>query len=133
MVEETKPGAEVSAQASHSTSLRELALVFLRLGCISFGGPAGHLALMEDDLVRRRRWLSHETFLDRLGAVNLLPGPNSTEMALYIGLLRGGWAGLLVAGVSFILPAAVMVGALAVGLVVVIALVLFVLFGVRRD
>ena len=113
MVGETKPGAEVSAQATHFTSLRELALVFLRLGCISFGGPAGHLALMEDDLVRRRRWLSHETFLDRLGAVNLLPGPNSTEMALYIGLLRGGWAGLLVAGVSFILPAALMVAALA--------------------
>src|SRR5712691_1750147 len=113
MFEEIKPGAEVSAQAAHSTSLRELALVFLRLGCISFGGPAGHIALMEDDLVRRRRWLSHETFLDRLGAVNLLPGPNSTEMALYIGLLRGGWLGLIVAGAAFILPSATLVLALA--------------------
>src|SRR5574337_971193 len=94
-------------------SLREMALVFLRLGTTAFGGPVGHIAMMEEELVRRRAWLSREKFLDLLGAVNLLPGPNSTEMALYIGLLRGGWAGLLVAGVSFILPAAVMVAALA--------------------
>src|SRR5207244_9286692 len=69
---------------------------------------------MEDELVRRRGWLSREKFLDLLGAVNLLPGPNSTEMALYIGLLRAGGAGLLVAGISFILPAAILVTAMAV-------------------
>jgi chromate transporter len=90
-----------------------MARVFLKLGCTAFGGPAGHIGLMEDELVRRRGWLTRETFLDRLGAVNLLPGPNSTEMALYIGLLRAGWAGLLVAGACFILPAAAMVAALA--------------------
>lgn len=94
-------------------SLGEMAWVFLRLGTIAFGGPAGHLAMMENDLVRRRGWLSREKFLDLLGAVNLLPGPNSTEMALYIGLLRGGGAGLFVAGVSFILPAATLVAAMA--------------------
>ncbi len=99
--------------AGAASSLGELAKVFLRLGTIAFGGPAGHIALMEDELVRRRAWLTREKFLDLLGAVNLLPGPNSTEMAVYIGLLRGGWAGLLVAGVSFILPAAVLVAALA--------------------
>lgn len=94
-------------------SLGEMAWVFLRLGTIAFGGPAGHLAMMENDLVRRRGWVSREKFLDLLGAVNLLPGPNSTEMALYIGLLRGGGAGLFVAGVSFILPAATLVAAMA--------------------
>ncbi len=95
------------------TSLKEMALVFLRLGAISFGGPAGHIAMMEDELVRRRGWLTREKFLDLLGAVNLIPGPNSTELAIYIGLLRAGWAGLLVAGVSFILPSAALVAALA--------------------
>src|SRR5574337_1153482 len=94
-------------------SLREMALVFLRLGTTAFGGPVGHIAMMEEELVRRRAWLSREKFLDLLGAVNLLPGPNSTEMALYIGLLRAGWAGLLVAGISFILPAAVLVAGIA--------------------
>jgi chromate transporter len=102
-----------AAHADPAPSLAELARVFLRLGTIAFGGPAGHIALMEDELVRRRGWLAREKFLDLLGAVNLLPGPNSTEIALYIGLLRCGWAGLLVAGVSFILPAAVLVAALA--------------------
>ena len=94
-------------------TLREMAFVFLRLGAISFGGPAGHIAMMEDELVRRRAWVTRERFLDLLGAVNLIPGPNSTELAIYIGLLRAGWAGLLVAGISFILPAAVLVAALA--------------------
>ena len=98
-------------------SLGEMARVFLKLGAISFGGPAGHIAMMEDELVRRRGWLVREKFLDLLGAVNLIPGPNSTELAVYIGLLRGGWAGLLVAGVSFILPAAAMVFVLAWGYV----------------
>jgi len=92
---------------------RELAFLFLRLGTTAFGGPAAHIAMMEDEVVRRRGWLSHEKFLDLLGATNLIPGPNSTEMAIHIGFLRGGWAGLVVAGVSFIIPAMVIVLAFA--------------------
>ena len=91
------------------TRLSELALLFLRLGTTAFGGPAAHIAMMEDEVVRRRDWLTHEKFLDLLGATNLIPGPNSTEMAIHIGFLRGGWAGLAVAGVSFIIPAMVIV------------------------
>ncbi len=97
-------------------SLEELARlggIFLRLGVISFGGPAGHIAMMEDELVRRRGWVTREKFLDLVGAVNLIPGPNSTELAFYLGLLRAGWAGFLVAGTAFILPAAILVSALA--------------------
>ncbi len=93
--------------------LARLAGVFLRLGAISFGGPAGHIAMMEDELVRRRGWVSREKFLDLLGAVNLIPGPNSTELALYLGLLRAGWLGFFLVGVAFILPAALLVAALA--------------------
>src|SRR5215207_3799005 len=95
------------------TPLGELARLFLRLGSVSFGGPAAHIALMEEEIVRRRRWLTREAFLDLLGAVNLMPGPNSTELAIHIGLVRAGWPGLLVAGACFILPAATMVAALA--------------------
>jgi chromate transporter len=95
------------------TNLRELALFFLRLGTTAFGGPAAHIAMMEDEVVRRRGWLTHEKFLDLLGATNLIPGPNSTEMAIHIGFLRAGWAGLVVAGASFIIPAMVMVTAFA--------------------
>src|SRR5688572_18323009 len=91
------------------TALSELALLFLKLGAISFGGPAVHIAMMEDEVVRRRKWLSHEEFLDLLGATNLIPGPNSTEMAIHVGYQQRGWAGLLVAGASFILPAAAIV------------------------
>ena len=86
--------------------LRELAEVFLKLGSIGFGGPAAHIAMMEDEVVRRRGWLTRETFLDLLGATNLIPGPNSTEMAIHIGHQRAGWVGLVVAGGCFILPAA---------------------------
>jgi chromate transporter len=89
--------------------LRELARVFLKLGMIGFGGPAAHIALMEDELVRRRQWLSREAFLDLVGAVNLIPGPNSTEVAIHIGRMRAGSAGLVVAGSAFILPAFVIV------------------------
>lgn len=95
------------------TSLSELALLFLRLGVTAFGGPAAHIAMMEDEVVRRRRWLSREAFVDLLGITNLLPGPNSTEMAIHIGLKQAGWKGLVVAGVCFILPAALIVGVLA--------------------
>jgi chromate transporter len=92
--------------------LRELARVFLKLGVIGFGGPAAHIALMEDELVRRRRWLSREAFLDLVGAVNLIPGPNSTEVAIHIGRVRAGTAGLVVAGAAFILPAFCIVAAI---------------------
>jgi chromate transporter len=85
--------------------LAEIARLFLKLGTIGFGGPAAHIALMEDEVVRRRGWLSRERFLDLLGATNLIPGPNSTEMAIHVGHQRAGWRGLVVAGVSFILPA----------------------------
>jgi chromate transporter len=94
--------------------LGELLRVFLRLGLVSFGGPAAHLALMEEELVRRRRWLTHERFMDLVSAANLVPGPNSTEVAIHVGWLRGGWPGLVVAGCAFILPAAVLVSVLAV-------------------
>ena len=90
-----------------------MALFFLRLGLTAFGGPAAHIAIMEDELVRRRKWLSREKFLDLLGASNLIPGPSSSELAIHIGYLRAGWAGLLVGGVCFILPAAVLVGIIA--------------------
>jgi chromate transporter len=95
------------------TSLGELARLFLKLGTVAFGGPAAHIAMMEDEVVRRRRWLTREQFLDYLGATNLIPGPNSTELAIHIGHARAGWPGLLVAGVCFIVPAALIVGALA--------------------
>jgi len=93
--------------------LPELALLFLRLGFTAFGGPAAHVAIMENEVVRRRRWLSPEKFLDLLGAANLIPGPSSTELAIFIGNEQAGWRGLVLAGVCFILPAALMVTALA--------------------
>jgi chromate transporter len=93
--------------------LREVAWLFLRLGATAFGGPAAHVGLMEDEVVRRRGWLTHEEFLDLLGAVNLIPGPNSTEMAIHVGKRVAGWAGFAVAGLCFILPAALLVTAIA--------------------
>lgn len=93
--------------------LLELAGLFLKLGTIAFGGPAAHVAMMEEEVVRRRQWLRREEFLDLLGATNLIPGPNSTEMAIHIGHRRGGWPGLIVAGVCFILPAALIVTVIA--------------------
>ena len=85
--------------------LLEVAGVFLKLGCIGFGGPAAHIAMLEDEVVRRRGWLSRERFLDLLGATNLIPGPNSTEMAIHVGHHRAGWPGLVLAGACFIAPA----------------------------
>ena len=87
------------------TSLRELSQLFLKLGTVAFGGPAAHIAMMQDEVVDRRDWFSRQRFLDLVGATNLIPGPNSTELAIHIGYERAGWAGLLVAGSSFILPA----------------------------
>jgi chromate transporter len=99
--------------SDNHTPLAELAGLFLKLGTIAFGGPAAHIAMMEDEVVRRRRWLTREEFLDYLGATNLIPGPNSTELAIHIGHARAGWPGLLVAGACFILPATVIVGVIA--------------------
>ncbi|MBI2901991.1 MAG: chromate efflux transporter [Candidatus Methylomirabilis oxyfera] len=90
---------------SGRAGVAELALLFLRLGLVGFGGPAAHIAMMEDEVVSRRRWLSREQFLDLLGATNLIPGPNSTEMAIHIGMVRAGLSGLIVAGLCFIVPA----------------------------
>jgi chromate transporter len=106
-------GDPVTPPGPCRTSLRELALLFLRLGTTAFGGPAAHIAMMEDEVVHRRRWLEREEFLDLLGATNLIPGPNSTELAIHIGHRRAGWAGLLVAGSCFILPAFFIVMAIA--------------------
>jgi len=92
-------------QNSSGAGLKELALIFLRLGAIGFGGPAAHIAMMEEEVVKRRQWLSHEYFLDLLGATNIIPGPNSTEMAIHIGFVRAGWRGVVIAGVCFIFPA----------------------------
>ena len=97
--------------------LVELAILFLKLGTIAFGGPAVHIAMMEDEIVTRRGWLTREKFLDLLGATNLIPGPNSTEMAIHVGYQRAGWPGLIVAGSCFILPAALIVGGIAWGYV----------------
>jgi chromate transporter len=96
-------------QVSRTQRLAELVQLFLKLGVIGFGGPAAHIAMMEDEVVRRRRWLTREEFLDLLGATNLIPGPNSTEMAIHIGHRRAGWPGLVVAGICFIVPAMLIV------------------------
>jgi chromate transporter len=108
-----------SAKTSHrkklfkvDNKLGELAKLFLKLGSIGFGGPAGHLAMLEEEVVNKRRWLSHEHFLDLYGATNLIPGPNSTEMTIHIGREQAGWKGMLVAGLCFILPAVIVSGIL---------------------
>ncbi|MCL4294448.1 MAG: chromate efflux transporter [Anaerolineae bacterium] len=95
------------------SSLGEVIRLFLRLGFTAFGGPAAHIAMMHDEVVVRRRWLEEQHFLDLVGATNLIPGPNSTEMAIHIGYDRAGWRGLIAAGVCFILPATLIVGLLA--------------------
>lgn len=87
--------------------LSELAKLFLKIGVIGFGGPAAHIAMMEDEVVKRRQWLTRSQFLDLVGATNLIPGPNSTEMAIHIGYIYGGLLGLIVAGVGFIFPAVI--------------------------
>ena len=99
--------------AQTSAALGELTRLFLRLGFTAFGGPAAHIAMMKDEVVTRHRWLTEAEFLDLLGATNLIPGPNSTEMAIHIGLRQGGWRGLLLAGLCFILPAVLIVSAFA--------------------
>ena len=90
-----------------TNTLKEIAGVFFKLGSIAFGGPAAHIAMMDDEIVKKRQWLSQQHFLDLIGATNLIPGPNSTEMTMHCGYERGGWKGMLVAGISFIFPAVV--------------------------
>lgn len=108
-------------QRSHRTpdksEIGAIMRLFLRLGSTAFGGPAAHIALMREEVVTRRQWLSEDEFLDLLGATNLIPGPNSTEMAIHIGYLRAGFLGLIIAGICFILPAALIVSILAWGYV----------------
>lgn len=104
---------ENGAPGSERVSLTKLALLFLRLGLTAFGGPAAHIALMQQEVVERRKWLTTEEFLDLLGASNLIPGPSSTELAIHIGLRLARWRGLLLAGTCFILPAFLLVASLA--------------------
>ncbi|MFD2163787.1 chromate efflux transporter [Paradesertivirga mongoliensis] len=93
--------------------LMEVAKLFLKLGCIGFGGPAVHIAMMEEEVVKKKKWISQQHFLDLVGATNLIPGPNSTEMTMHCGHQRDGWKGLIVAGICFILPAVIITGAIA--------------------
>ena len=101
------------ASVSTHNPLKEVALLFTKLGFIAFGGPAAHIAMMQHEVVSKRKWMSEQHFLDLIGATNLIPGPNSTEMALHIGKERAGWKGLLVAGFCFILPAVFITGIFA--------------------
>jgi chromate transporter len=92
-----------------SSELRSLASLFLKLGTVAFGGPAVHIAMMRNEVVQRLKWMGEQEFLDLVGASSLIPGPNSTELAIHLGRVRAGWRGLLVAGACFILPATVIV------------------------
>jgi chromate transporter len=131
-------------------NLREVALLFLKLGFIAFGGPAAHIALMRREIVQQRKWVTDQEFLDLLGAANAIPGPTSTEMAIFLGYTRAGWRALILAGVLFIAPAMVLVLALAWAYVhfgsapqatwllygikpVIIAIVAFALYGLART
>jgi chromate transporter len=105
------PAAAAGPNPRHR--LGEVALLFLRLGFTAFGGPAAHVAMMEDEVVARRRWLDRQHFLDLVAAVNFVPGPNSTELAIHLGLIRAGRAGLIVAGLCFIVPAVLIILPLA--------------------
>ncbi|MFN8465810.1 MAG: chromate efflux transporter [Caldilineaceae bacterium] len=98
---------------STRTPLAEIVRLFLRLGFTAFGGPAAHISMMHDEVVTRRQWMTDQHFLDLVGTTNLIPGPNSTEMAIHIGYERGGWRGLIAAGVCFIMPAVLIVLVLA--------------------
>jgi chromate transporter len=107
--EEAGAGTRAAPAEACAGQLKQIARSFLRLGTIAFGGPAAHIAMMDEEFVRRRRWVSRADFLDMLGASNLVPGPSSTEMAIHIGHQRAGWRGLVIAGTCFILPAMLIV------------------------
>jgi chromate transporter len=106
-------GPSIDIESPLSQRLRALAVLFLKLGAISFGGPAAAIGLMQDEVVDKRQWVTRQQYLDMLGLTNLIPGPNSTEMAINVGFVRARWAGLLVAGACFILPAALITAAVA--------------------
>lgn len=95
---------------TEKNNLKEIAKLFLKLGIIGFGGPAVHIAMMQDEVVVKKKWLNEQHFLDLIGATNLIPGPNSTEMAIHIGHEKAGWKGLIVAGICFIFPAVIITG-----------------------
>ena len=97
----------------NKANLKDIAKLFLKLGIIGFGGPAAHIAMMQVEVVEKRKWLTEQHFLDLIGATNLIPGPNSTEMAIHIGHEKGGWRGLIIAGLCFILPAVFITGIFA--------------------
>ncbi|OFY98440.1 MAG: chromate transporter [Bacteroidetes bacterium RIFCSPLOWO2_12_FULL_31_6] len=97
----------------NKADIKDIAKLFLKLGIIGFGGPAAHIAMMQDEVVTKKKWLTEQHFLDLIGATNLIPGPNSTEMAIHIGHEKGGWKGLIVAGLCFILPAVFITGVFA--------------------
>ncbi|WP_431166527.1 chromate efflux transporter [Tenacibaculum halocynthiae] len=105
--------SEINKTVSQKKDLKEVATLFFKLGCIAFGGPAAHIAMMEDEVVTKRKWMTQEHFLDLVGATNLIPGPNSTEMTMHCGHERAGWKGLFVAGICFIFPAALITGVFA--------------------
>src|SRR5215204_3561327 len=109
----TRPPAPITPLALQPDGLAEVARVALKLGVTAFGGPAAHIAMLREETVVRRQWLTDAYFLDLVGATNLIPGPNSTEMVIHVGYLRAGWRGLVVAGMLFILPAATIVLALS--------------------
>ena len=98
---------------SEKTSLKELAGLFTKLGLTAFGGPVAHIAMMQREVVDKRKWMDHQHFIDLIGATNLIPGPNSTEMAIHIGHERAGWKGLVIAGCCFIFPAVLITGVIA--------------------
>ena len=105
MTADTSRRTSVLQKVNSKNELKEVAWLFLKLGFTAFGGPAAHIAMMQQEVVKKRKWLSEQHFLDLIGATNLIPGPNSTEMAIHIGQERAGWKGLIVAGLCFILPA----------------------------
>lgn len=99
-----------STSLHNPVKLNQIAGLFLKLGIIGFGGPVAHIAMMQDEVVTKRKWINEQHFLDMIGATNLIPGPNSTEMAIHIGYAKGGWKGLIIAGLCFILPAVLITG-----------------------
>ncbi len=107
MDNKAKMNKENVDSSKERSSIKEITLLFLKLGSTAFGGPAAHIAMMESEVVRKRKWMDHQHFLDLIGATNLIPGPNSSEMAMHCGHERGGYKGLLAAGAAFILPAVI--------------------------
>jgi len=112
-VTETNNNSHITPPINQRSGLIEIAKLFLKLGIIGFGGPAAHIALMREEVVTKRQWMTSQHFLDLVGATNLIPGPNSTEMTMHIGRERVGWKGLVVAGTCFILPAVIITGLFA--------------------